>query len=205
MFFFATFASPSRLRDKAIVLCIGLLAISSVGCATMVTPPAQVNDPVLCAFTDYGRHTSIILPAPNNRWVEYAAGDWDFFALGHNQSLVGVKALLGMGQWTIGRRYLESPLDPHLPSEIEAKRIVTFRAERAYAETLRQTLDALFNAHRDRIFYSNYSGLYHVTGDEPYNLFRNCNHSTAEWLRLLGCDVRGLAITSNFELAPRAS
>jgi hypothetical protein len=181
------------------ILC--LLCIHSCGCTTTVAPPKYVRDPVTVAFTDYGRHTSLILPAERGRWVEYAAGDWSFFALGHNQILVGVKALLGLGQWTIGRRYLNlSPEDPTCAEKLEVKRVVVFRAERASAEALRETLDALFNMHRDQMFYSTYSGLYHVTGNESYNLFHDCNRSTAEWLRLLGCDVSGLAITSNFDL-----
>jgi hypothetical protein len=179
---------------------IGLIALT--GCKTIVTPPDHVRDPVTVAFTDYGRHTSIILPVAKNQWAEYAAGDWDFFALGHNQTLVGIKALLGLGKWTIGRRYIDyPPTDPKFVQKLDVQRVVVFRAERSYCDTLRETLDALFNAHRNEMFYSSYSGLYHVTGNESYNLFHDCNRSTAEWLRLLGCRVDGTAITSDFDLA----
>ncbi len=187
-----------RTLPVLLILSMPLL----VGCKTTVIPPQHVLDPVTVAFTDYGRHTSIILPVKQNQWAEYAAGDWDFFALGHNETLVGIKALLGLGKWTIGRRYIDyPPTDPAFVQKLEIKRVVFFQAERSYCDTLRQTLDTLFNAHRTEMFYSSYSGLYHVTGNESYNLFHDCNHSTAEWLRLLGCRVDGMAITSDFDLA----
>jgi hypothetical protein len=34
-----------------------------------------------------------------------------------------------------------------------------------------------------------------------YHVFRNSNHATAEWLRELGCDVRGFPLLSNFRVA----
>jgi hypothetical protein len=180
-----------------------LITLSTLaGCTTTVTPPAHVHDPVLVAFTDYGRHTSLVLPVDDRHWVEYATADWTFFALGHNQTLVGVKALLGFSQWTIGRRYLSvAPTDPTFLKTIAAIRAEPFYCDRAYAETLRQTLDAHFKSSREPPYYSNYSKMDQVRGDEPYCLFDNCNHYTADWLRLLGCEVRGPAIRSNFTLA----
>jgi hypothetical protein len=192
--------APRRLGGSAFILiCVGAL----IGCRTTVTPPQDVRDPVTVAFTDYGRHTSIILPVKQNEWAEYAAGDWAFFALGHNDVLSGLRALLGIGDWTIGRRYLNfSPTLPGAAQKLGVARVVTFRAERSYSDTLHESLDAIFKAHRDQVFYSSYSGLYHVIGSEHYYIFHNCNHSTANWLRLLGCDVDGSSITSSFDLAP---
>ena len=70
-----------------------MVLLSLTGCSWTVRPPAHPSSPVNVYLTDYGRHTSLILPTPDNRLAEYAFGDWDFFALGHAGFLNGIRAL----------------------------------------------------------------------------------------------------------------
>jgi hypothetical protein len=51
------------------------------GCTTTIVPPRAPADPVSVYVTDYGRHSSILLPDPRGHLTEYAFGDWNWFAL----------------------------------------------------------------------------------------------------------------------------
>ena len=49
-------------------LCVG-------GCAATVIPREPAIDPVPVYLADYGIHSSLFLPTPDGRYVEYAFGD----------------------------------------------------------------------------------------------------------------------------------
>jgi hypothetical protein len=169
------------------------------GCATRVIPPAVHGEAATVYLSDYGRHSSLLLPARGG-YNEYAFGDWEFFARGDTRWWVGLRALLHSPQATLGKRFIAAPDGIVTAKTIDAQRLMSFQAPRPRIEALEMSLTAAFaRAHADPL-YSDYSKLYHVRNAEPYWLLHNCNHVTARWLRQLGCDVRGTCITSKFYL-----
>src|SRR5678810_1032518 len=82
-----------------------LLILPLAGCTWTVRNSSKVADPVSIYLTDYGRHTSLIMPVSDSRMVEYAFGDWDWFAANQNSSFSAVRALTFSRGSTLGRRF----------------------------------------------------------------------------------------------------
>lgn len=177
-----------------------ILLLMSSGCATRVTPPLHVKNPVTVYLTDYGRHSSILLPAGDG-YVEYAYGDWEWFALGHTQWWLAIQAMLYSPKATLGERYIAIQHgEINVDDFADWQRLNEFQVDKDRAESLRMTLEAIFHRGNTKPVQSDYSGLEHVTFADRYWLFHNCNHATAEWLRDLGCKIDGPALLSNFEM-----
>lgn len=179
------------------------LALALTGCSTQVIPPAAPADPISIYLTDYGRHSSVILPSEDGGFDEYAFGDWDFFAQGKTGLPYAIRALLGSRQSTLGWRHI--PATDHLNAALGAKRLTSIAVARSNAQSLRSDLETRFKANGQTPFPSTYSFLQHVHDNAPYWAGHNCNHVTAEWLRELGCEIRGPAIFSDFVVRPRRS
>jgi hypothetical protein len=175
-----------------------LLALLSGGCATHVTPPKFVRDPVTVYVTDYGRHSSIVLPDPDGGYVEYAYGDYDWFALGDVNLFSGLRAAFASPRATLGRRSFPARDGPLAPADLKCEKLEEFTASQARVEALRMNLESIFNRSPAKPIHSDFSMLEHVPDSEHYWLFHNCNHATAQWLRALGCRIDGLAVLSNF-------
>jgi hypothetical protein len=167
------------------------------GCATRVVPPAVHGRSATVYLSDYGRHSSLLLPVRGG-YNEYAFGDWAFFARGDARWWVGLRALLHSPQATLGRRFVAAPNGTLTPKDIDTQRLMRWQAPAERVEALEMTLDAAFARAHDDPVYSDYSKLYHVRDNERYWLLHNCNHVTARWLRQLGCKVEGLSFTSAF-------
>ncbi|HEY7090521.1 MAG TPA: hypothetical protein VH518_20655 [Tepidisphaeraceae bacterium] len=183
-------------------LLLGLIFCITSGCTTTVTPPPHVGDPVTVYLADYGRHSSLLLPTSPNHYMEYAFGDWNFFALGHTQWWVGAEAMVHSPKSTLGRREVVVKADDErLRRWLGCKRLMRFQADRLRVDVLNMNLERTFDVSPIESVHSKYSDLDHVPDDEQYWGFHNCNHVTAEWLRQLGCEVTGTANFSNFRLS----
>ncbi len=181
-----------------------LLLVLLVGCTTHVIPPAHPVDPVTVYLTDYGRHSSLLLPDPRGGFDEYAFGDWEFFALGDTRWWVAVRAILHSPQATLGRRHVEvDPQKLQIKAAGPPERTLPFEAPRAKVDALAAELDARFRRDGDSPLFSSYSKLYHVRDPGNYWGLHNCNHVTAEWLRELGCCTEGPAIFSKFVITEK--
>lgn len=180
-----------------------LLFILAPGCATNVTAPQRVKDPAIVYVTDYGKHSSILLPAPAGGYDEYAYGDYNWFALGQVSVRNAFIAMLVSPKATLGTRHI-----PIHQGQVEIEdlagciRLTEFAVDRTRAESLEMTLAATFRKAAGSPIHSDFSGLEHIEYSHHYWLFHNCNHATADWLRDLGCKVNGPAILSNFQVAP---
>ena len=178
-----------------------LLSLVCVGCTPRIIPPAMPRNAVPIYVADYGRHSSLILPDDKTGLVEFSWGDYPWFAENHMRAGDAIAALLWSSGSTLGCRHLPAEL-PHdeLMHALSAKRLLRFLADADQAAALRKLLIDQFNLHRDTMIYNKERQFYFVRDDGHYWLAHNCNHLTAEWLRMLGCQVDGFILYSNFEL-----
>jgi hypothetical protein len=174
-----------------------VLALQTFGCGARITPPARVLEPRTVFLQTEARHSSIVLPNDDGRWVEYTYGDWHWFALIDTRWQVAVRAMLGSPQATFGRRTYPS----HPESLTVTLRPIVVESSRVRA--LRTELEARFSRRAEASIYNAEYGIWFVPDDERYHVFNNCNHLTARWLRRLGCQVSGWSLTNRFSIDKR--
>ena len=180
-----------------------LVLLALAGCTTTVRPPSTVDDAVKIYLTDYGRHSSLLLPVDDRVFHEYAFGDWDWFALSRTTPGDAVRAMLFSRASTLGRRQLHLPNDATssiVARRIGAARALTFHVPRDRVDALVQRLDSLFERYRNTVTYNIDSDMWFVRYDGGYWGCYNCNHVTRSWLESLGFAVSGPAVTSDFRL-----
>jgi hypothetical protein len=179
------------------------LLILLAGCATTIRPPVDPKDPVVVVLVDYGKHASLVLPAPGGS-AEYAYGHWDYFALNENDLCTGMFALCCYSQGTLGRRTFEIPPDKTLHrSRIYAESLTELTVERSKAEQLRTKLDARWDLRADTQVANALNGLTFVKDDEGYLCWNNCNHVVVRWLEELGCETSGCGCFADFVIENR--
>ena len=197
-----------RLRITFEVIVIGGITLAGLGlssCTTSLVPPADPVDPVSIYVVDYGRHTSLLLPKDEGEGlIEYAYGEWNWFALDRSRWHNVFGTLLWPTQGTLGRWEWDIPADAaevQLGIFCEDVLEIIVAGEKKRALLLR--LDAR-HAHRiDTLHYQPLYQLDFVHDDQEYHLFHNCNHVLAQWLRELDCDVHGWAMFADFVVHER--
>jgi hypothetical protein len=180
-----------------------LTLVLAGGCSATVVPPAAPKDPVAVYLTDYGRHSSILLPnAAGAELTEYAWGEWDWFALGDAHWYTAPRTLFFAKDATLGMRTLPMPSNIEaLTNKLGADSIVRIECSGKLVEALREQLNEKFSARSVTLMNSSYSELWQVKDDsEHYWLGHNCNHVTARWLKELGCKIEGSPVLSHFKV-----
>lgn len=161
------------------------------GCATTIRPPADPKDPVVVLLVDYGKHASLVLPAPGGS-VEFAYGNWDYFALNQDDVCTGLFALCCFSQGTLGRRAFDAPAaKAWLGGRIGGEELIELKVARADADGLRTKLEKRWELGADTKVFNPLNGLTFVKDDEDYICWNNCNHAVVRWLEELGCEVGG--------------
>jgi hypothetical protein len=187
------------MRGPAGAIAAAVAVSTAGGCATTIVPPETVAEPATVYVLDYGRHTSLLLPAEHS-FAEYAYGEWNWFALDRSRLvdafgtlLLPTKACLGRMQWTM-------PDDPDvIRYTVRCVEVLPLAVEAEAVADLREELDAIYLAAEEPHYQPLYN-LYFVPHDEAYHVLHNCNQELAEWLRSLGCRTRGFAIVADFEV-----
>lgn len=182
---------------RRLSLLLGLAC--TAGCATTIRPPADPKDPVVVVLVDYGKHSSLILPEPGGGSVEYAFGEWDYFALNEDDLCTGMAALCCYNQGTLGRRTLAVPPLQASPGGEELHGLTVARAA---ADALRLKLGRRYDARPESKVFNPLNGLTFVKDDESYICWNNCNHVVLRWLEELGCKVRGWGCFADFRIEP---
>jgi hypothetical protein len=186
------------IRVLCVVLC---LAIS--GCSGTIHPPAHPADPVPIYVTDYGRHSSIVLPDAHGAYTEWAFGDWNWFALGHTQWYDAIVPIFISPQSTLAQRTIAANTnDDALRRELGANTLLRFDVPAPCAQQLEEHLTQRYLRHINTQMHSDYSQMDHVKDSEIYSGLNDCNDLTARWLRDMGCEVDGLTTFSKFKLGP---
>src|SRR5258705_11454333 len=112
-------------------LLVVLLALAG-GCATRIVPPTNPANPVTVYITDYGRHSSILLPMGDGHLMEYSYGDWEFYALNKYKWYIGATKLILSDASGLGRRILPHPgTDQALQKYINSKRLLRIDIEQS--------------------------------------------------------------------------
>ena len=187
----------SLKRMNVLVLLFALAG----GCATKVVPPANPANPVTVYVTDFGRHSTILLPMGDGHLMEYAYGDWDYFALNKYRWYIGATALVASDASGLGRRVVAHPgSDEALKKMLNPKRLLSVQVEHSKVMALLNELDQRYSANIETMVYNDYTKSYFVKDVSHYWLFHTCNAMTAQWLEKLGCRVNGLAVVSNFQV-----
>src|SRR3954451_19457334 len=99
------------LLKRANFLAVLLLLWLGGGCAIKIVPPSNPANPVAVYITDYGRHSSILLPMGDGHLMEYSYGDWEFYALNQYKWYIGASKLFFSDGSGLGRRILAHPGD----------------------------------------------------------------------------------------------
>jgi len=188
------------LLEKSNLWLVGFVVLLG-GCATKVTPPANPLNPVAVYVTDYGRHSSIVLPMGDGHLMEYSYGDWDFYALNKYKWYIGASKLFFSDGSGLGRRILVHPGDDEaLHKLLGCKRLLRVDIEQRKVSDLLEELDQRYCARIETMVYNEWCHNYFVKDESHYWLFHTCNAMTGQWLEKLGCKVGGLPVVSNFEL-----
>ena len=188
------------LLKRANLLVLSVVALVG-GCATRVVPPANPANPVAVYITDYGRHSSILLPMGDGHLMEYSYGDWEFYALNKYKWYIGASKLFFSDGSGLGRRILAQPGDDEaLHKLLGCKRLMRVDIEQSRVSNLLEELDRRYSAKIETMIYNDYGHNYFVKDESHYWLFHTCNAMTGQWLEKLGCKVGGFPVISNFEV-----
>jgi hypothetical protein len=190
------------MRRTSSLLILACLCLCT-GCATTVHPDAKPIDPVPVFLTDYGVHSSLMLPNSDGRYVEYSFGDFGYAALNRGGPHNALGALLASNRSGIGRRFLsirpgaDVPVATYAPMSVQK-----IYANRFQVSALVKELDERFRrgAGGGTVVHNPVTDNVFVVDDQHYSVVNNCNHMTARMLRQLGCEVRGNTATSKFKV-----
>jgi hypothetical protein len=194
-----------------LLLLVTLVAPPAGGCTQVIRPPQRPAHPAKVYVADYGLHSIIFLPVPSKSgdyaddgaYVEYAFGDWSWMAMNHNGTLDALAAVFLSPRSALGRRAAGikgGQFEPDMKAVPE--RMTGFYAEAADVRRLSDALARRFAADLERkSVWNEEDQTTYAQDPEHYWLFHHCNHVTRRWLREVGCDVRGLLVTSRFKLA----
>jgi hypothetical protein len=185
-----------------LALTAGGFLLGVVGCATVVIPPRDVRDPVSVYLVDYGRHSSLVFPEEENTLVEYAFGEWRWFALDDTGLFAAFRALCWSTTGTLGRRYIVAEDPAGFDAVFAGVLLYEVRVEREAVGVLVRHLDDRWEQQEENMVYNAGYDFYFVPDAQGYHVFRNCNPVVAGWLRDLNCQVRGPALLSNWRLRP---
>lgn len=200
------FAARWKTAARAIIgWLFGVCLLSGCG-ATIVPPPAvRMADPVTVYVANYGVHSSLLLPTPDRRYVEYNFGDWGYAAENHTMPQDAIGALVLSFQSGLGRRYIDvlpGETVPH-PSD-RSVQVSGVMCERADVYDLERQLDQRFEAALragQQPVKNPENGLEFVKDSEHYSVANNCNQMTARSLEQLGCKIMGIVVSSDFHVA----
>ena len=181
------------------------LAVILPGCAWTVRAPSNVADPVPVWITEYGKHCRVALPAGPSKFTEYGFGEWHYYALEERDWISTLRAGAGLGSGAFSRRTLTSAPDGTIgPRQTGGTRSERIEVERTQADSLRRELDARWQRNQGDVRIRHVDAVPVSRDPARYHLFENSNHATANWLRQLGCQVRGFPLMANFRVEERA-
>lgn len=188
-----------------IVLFVGLIVtaqLALLAVPTTVVPPAGPANPATVFLVDYGRTPSLVLTAGADKMVAYVYGDWKYYALRQQGAVESLAAVLWPTQGALGRKEIVgSPTAETVRAGIgaEIEQLYEFQVEQEALQHLQMKLDRLYH---DQLHTATQAyGMTFVHHPAAYTYWSNSNHMTADWLRDLGCEIRGPAFNSSWRVS----
>lgn len=191
---------------RALAIALATAAATLLcGCRVVIRPPAHVVDPVQVFVLDHGRHSALVLPTSDGGAMQWAWGEWQWYALDRTQWWRTPAVVLWPTRATLGRAPVGEPLDAaSLARRLYAEAVHVVVVERAAALALEAQLEARFAAGAAEQLYSPLYHLEFAPDDErSYWIVHHCNSETKDWLRALGCTVSGAALFADFTVVER--
>jgi hypothetical protein len=193
--------SPNFLRKLRLVLIISLTSLLIwIVSPTTITPPVAPKDAVTVFVLDPGFHSEIVLPISSQELIQYAYGDWHYFALNQQGWLDAIRAVLLPSQGALGRRRYANEDDLRRTARHLQAELLQFQVAQLAVDQLLEQLDRRYEKNRQTQIYNSKLEMTFVQDDADYSLVHNCNHEVAKWLQQLGCRVDGSVILANFQL-----
>jgi len=156
---------------------------------------------VTVVVVDHGYHSSLLLPAPEGGSVEYAFGEWAWFALNRDAWYHAFSTLCWPNRGALGRRlHAAPPAQVARAGSLPCEEMLELEVERAKAGALQRRLEESFQGRIGTRVHNPLLGLDLVHGDDDYCFLVNCNHVLGRWLCELGCELGGTATFSSFRV-----
>jgi hypothetical protein len=193
------------LKARPLLLAIVTIALS-VSCTTVVRPPAAPATPEQVILISHGWSSSLIMRDQQGTAFRWAYGDWRYYALGQQGPFETIAAMLWPTPAALGRQTVEAA--PEAPWEVISRlgigidALFELNVEREAVVQLLQRLNDLYAANIDTFHFNPDYRLEFVRHPQPYTLINNSNRMIAEWLRELGCDVRGVPLKARWRVEP---
>lgn len=165
----------------------------------VIIPPVEPVQPVTVYVVDLGLHSRLVLPDDEEGLVQYAYGDWRYFALNEQDLGSGIAALLIPTQGTLGRRKYQD-VDQLQQAISDDVTILNFAVARAKARKLRKLLEQRFQQNINTQVFNPVNQMNFVKDDMDYTLYHNSNHELVAWLEDLDCRVEGFVLLADFEV-----
>ena len=179
------------------LVIVGFILLSS---PTFIIPPTTPTAPVTVYVIDYGYHSRLVLPDGEGKFVQYAYGDWRYFALNRQNLVNGIAALLYPTQGTIGRRQFDNLAEFQEQLKSNRDTLLGFEVAEAKADQLLKLLDRRFRQNLPMQVKNPRNHLTFVPDDRDYIMFHNSNHELVKWLQNLDCRVKGFVALPNFQV-----
>lgn len=167
---------------------------------TFIIPPTAPAAPVTVYVIDYGYHSRLVLPDGEGKLMQYAYGDWRYYALDRQNLGNGIAALLYPTPGTLGRRQFNNLVELQRQLKSDRNTLLGFEVAEAKAARLLKLLDRRFRQNSPMRVKNLRNHLTFVPDDQDYILFHNSNHELVTWLKNLDCRVKGFVALPNFQV-----
>jgi hypothetical protein len=190
------------MRKVVLLVPVALLLLAApMACTTTIVPPPDVRDPVTVFVAPVAWTSSLVLPRADGRLARFVYGDWRYYALAENTVPNGIRALVWPTQGTLGHAVLPGPAAAdHVAASFDNDAIHEVQVERQAVALLLDELEHAYERQRDTEVENQPYRMKFVHQEPRYTYFYNSNHAIADWLRRLGCEVRGPAFGSRWRV-----
>ncbi|MCU0534265.1 MAG: hypothetical protein MUD14_10260 [Hydrococcus sp. Prado102] len=185
---------------KFILIVIGSLTLVWIISPATIIPPTDPAEPIYISVVHDGFHSRLVLPTSNGELIQYAYGDWNYFARNRQNWTDGLAALLVPTQGTFGRRKFNNVAELQQITEQENYTLLSFEVAQAKSTQLLKSLEERFNRNIHTVIENPLTGLTLVRDDRDYTTWHNSNHELVTWLEKLDCQVRGFVLWANFRV-----
>ncbi|MEB3216194.1 MAG: DUF2459 domain-containing protein [Nostocales cyanobacterium 94392] len=191
--------SLSRIAKLTSLVIVCILFIWMLSPATILAPtdPAEA---LTIYVPDYGLHSRLVLPIGNGELIQYAYGDWNYFALNQQDLKNGLAALFLPTQGTLGRRKFNNIVELQQIIQQQNNTLLSLAVAQTKVTQLLQLLDQRFSQNIETSIKNPETNLTLIKDEQKYTILHNSNHEIVEWLKALDCQIYGFVMWANFQV-----